>query len=195
MPADQLSPADARPSPDDVANGVLTVLTGSSVDDVAVKLWMAPIDLSDAVETYRHAGHAALAAEAANQRWFQVHVEFPDWRSAEQTAVAHLRPALRTFIDGGVIDAWWFIRKAPCWRLRLQPTHGKLPKVVASVGSFLNDLARRGLISGWHRTVYEPEAPAFGGFLGMDIAHRLFSADTANVVSYLSSSSRPHRQS
>jgi hypothetical protein len=190
MPADQLSPADARQSPDDVANGVLAVLTGSALDDVAVKLGMAPIDLADAVETYRHAGHAALAAEAANQRWFQVHVEFPDWGSAEQTAVGHLAPALRTFIDGGVIDAWWFIRKAPCWRLRLQPTHGQLAEVVASAGPVFDDLARRGLISGWHRTVYEPEVPAYGGRLGMEIAHRLFCADSANVISYLSSSSR-----
>jgi thiopeptide-type bacteriocin biosynthesis protein len=49
-------------------------------------------------------------------------------------------------------------------------------------------MAATGLVTGWRRTLYEPETVAFGGQPGMDIAHRLFCADSAGIVAYLQTS-------
>ena len=41
------------------------------------------------------------------------------------------------------------------------------------------------MISGWRRTVYEPETAAFGGRQAMNVAHDLFWTDSNNILRYL----------
>ncbi|MGH3802686.1 MAG: hypothetical protein ACRDTD_21690 [Pseudonocardiaceae bacterium] len=114
MPADQLNPGPATRvqhaptatvTPTDTAEGVLAVLSGSPLDQVAAGLGMHTADLADAVETYQQAGHAALVTQATTHDWYQVHVPFPEWATAENTAVAGLGPQLQHLQDTGVIAA------------------------------------------------------------------------------------------
>ncbi|MGH4017309.1 MAG: hypothetical protein ACRDSL_25970 [Pseudonocardiaceae bacterium] len=79
MSADQLNPSAATSAhhaptaavrPKEVAEGVLAVLAGSPLDEVAAELGMANADLSDAIETYQRAGHAALETQATARDWY-----------------------------------------------------------------------------------------------------------------------------
>jgi thiopeptide-type bacteriocin biosynthesis protein len=192
MPADQLNLSmasrtqTAARTPKETAEGVLAVLAGSPLDRVAARLGMQIADLADAVETYQQAGHAMLETQVAARDWYQVRAEFPEWATAEKTAVTGLGPQLQRLQDSGVIAAWWFIRKAPCWRLRMKPGHDvALAEMKASVNFILDGLVTAGLISRWWQNLYEPETVAFGGQLAMDIAHDLFCSDSSNILDYL----------
>jgi thiopeptide-type bacteriocin biosynthesis protein len=195
MPADQLNPSTATrahnaqtaaATPDEMAEGVLTVLAGSPLDQVAAGLSVQTADLADAIETYQQAGHAALETQAATRDWHQVHVQFPEWATAEKTTATSLGPQLQRLQDTGVIAAWWFIRKAPCWRLRMKPDYDvERAEMKTSLDSILDQLTTTDLISRWRQTLYEPETVAFGGQPGMDIAHDLFCSDSSNILAYL----------
>ncbi|MGH3828467.1 MAG: thiopeptide-type bacteriocin biosynthesis protein, partial [Pseudonocardiaceae bacterium] len=85
---------------------------------------------------------------------------------------------MRHLQDTEVVAAWWFIRKAPCWRLRLlRGPPGSSADMKASVTTVLDGLVKANLIERWWQTVYEPESAAFGGPAAMDVAHALFQAD------------------
>lgn len=159
MPADQLNLStttcahDAQTAaamPNEMAEGVLVVLAGSSLDQVVAELG-----------------------------WYQVHVQFSEWVAAKNAAATGLGPRLQRLQDTGVIAAWWFIREAPCWRLRMKPGHDvERAEMKTSANSILDGLMTAGLISRWQQTRYEPETVAFGGRSGMDIAHDLFCSDS-----------------
>ena len=57
--------------------------------------------------------------------WQQLTYTCDDWRAAENTAVAVLGPLLTTAQDKGDIASWWFIRKGPEWRVRLESPAGQ----------------------------------------------------------------------
>ncbi|MGH3997649.1 MAG: thiopeptide-type bacteriocin biosynthesis protein [Pseudonocardiaceae bacterium] len=169
-----------------MSEGVLAVLAGSPLDQVAAGLGMQTADLADAIETYQQAGHAALEIQAATRDWYQVRVQFPDWAAAEKTAATGLGPQLQRLQDTGVITAWWFIRKAPCWRLRMKPGYDvDRAELKTSSNAILDGIRTAGLISDWRQTLYEPGTVAFGGRSGMDIAHDLFCSDSSNILAYL----------
>jgi thiopeptide-type bacteriocin biosynthesis protein len=96
-----------------------------------------------------------------SHRWCQVNIAFPEWASAELTAVALLAPQLCAAEAEGLIDAWFFIRKHPRWRVRYRSAAGAGPE--ARIERHLDGLAATGHIGGWTRVVYEPEVRAFGG--------------------------------
>ena len=195
MPADQLNPSTATRAHNaqtavamlnEMVEGVLAVLAGSPLDQVAAGLGMQTADLADAIETYQQAGHAALETQAATRDWYQVRVQFPEWAAAEKAVATGLGPRLQRLQDTGVIAAWWFIRKAPCWRLRMKPGYDvERADMKTSANSILDGLTTAGLISRWRQTLYEPETVAFGGRSGMDIAHDLFCSDSSNILAYL----------
>jgi thiopeptide-type bacteriocin biosynthesis protein len=187
MPADHLKPGDTpRPTATAIAEGVLAVLAGTPVELVAASLHLAPADLTDAIETYQNGGRAALEAQATTRDWYQVHIEWPDWNAAEHVAAHELGPQLQQMQASGVVAGWWFIRKAPCWRLRLTPGQAAtVDDMQAAASAALDHLLSHGLISRWRPTVYEPETVAFGGSQGMEIAHSLFCADSANILTYV----------
>jgi thiopeptide-type bacteriocin biosynthesis protein len=192
MPDDQLTRSRAgkeqdqvasSSTPHETANSVLAVLAGVPISQAAARIHMNPADLADAVEVYQAAGYAALQAQAADRGWYQARVQFTEWDTAEHTAATGLGPHLTQMHDQGVATAWWFIRKAPCWRLRLLPGPAAT-SIKAAVRPVLDGLMARGLIEGWQETIYEPESAAFGGPAGMDIAHALFHADSRAILDY-----------
>jgi thiopeptide-type bacteriocin biosynthesis protein len=178
MPADHLTTTPRTTAPTGLNAAVLAVLAGADPSTVAAHHALGPADLDDAVRTYQAAGLAALERRAEDA-WYQVRVQFTDWAAAETVGVTTLGPALDRLRADGAVAGWWFLRKHPCWRLRL------LRADIAAVDRVLDELTGTGVIARWWPTVYEPETAAFGGPAGMDTVHDLFCADSAGVLDYL----------
>ncbi|MFH8466025.1 thiopeptide-type bacteriocin biosynthesis protein [Streptomyces sp. NPDC017991] len=180
MSADQLIPVAESPDPSPVGRAVLDVLAGGRLDEVARGAGMEPVTLSDAVEVFKQAGGEALDRQERRTNWWQFYIEFPDWPHAERTAAAHLVPLLGTLQERGTISLWWFIRKHPCWRLRVHG--GPETQVHAELGTRLDELVKEGHLTRWWPGIYEPETAAFGGASGMMNAHLLFAADSTQIL-------------
>lgn len=114
--------------------------------------------------------------------WQQVNIAFPEWSTAEQTALTFLSPFLCTVEDEGVVDAWFLIRKHPCWRVRYLAAG---TAATTRFGQELDALEAAGHITGWTTAIYEPEVHAFGGTEAMAAAHRLFHLDSRSLLAYL----------
>ncbi|MEU8178845.1 thiopeptide-type bacteriocin biosynthesis protein [Microbispora hainanensis] len=113
--------------------------------------------------------------------WRQVNVAFPNWATAEQTAVAHLAPLMTEAETEGSITAWFFIRKAPCWRVRYLPGRDAT-QADAHLRRRLEDLKSKRHIDDVRHLVYEPETHAFGGPEAMQVAHELFHRDSRHIL-------------
>jgi thiopeptide-type bacteriocin biosynthesis protein len=119
-------------------------------------------------------------------QWSQVFVRFDDWTAAEQIAATDLGSMLGEAEAAGAISSWFFVRKAPCWRLRFLPPAGAAAGAATSLAhQHLTALQQAGRIARWMETIYEPEIHAFGGPAGMDIAHELFHQDSRHILRYL----------
>ncbi|HEY9476069.1 MAG TPA: thiopeptide-type bacteriocin biosynthesis protein [Mycobacteriales bacterium] len=173
MPADRLITSP----PDRIAAGVLAVLAGADPDVTAVDCGVERADLADALLVYHAAGLAALERRVEAE-WYQVRVLFPDWSTAEAVVAEHLGPRLDQLQARSAVVGWWFLRKHPCWRIRL---HGADTAAVAAV---LDELTLAGVLTRWWPTIYEPETTAFGGPTGVHAAHDLFCADSRGVIDY-----------
>jgi thiopeptide-type bacteriocin biosynthesis protein len=115
-----------------------------------------------------------------------MYVEFTDWAASEQAAARHLAPLLHQVQASGLIIGFWFVRKHPCWRLRLGLSPGSDGHAAeAAIRPVLDGLADCGAILRWWPGVYEAEEAAFGGPSGMTIAHDLFGADSEAVLRLL----------
>ncbi|MFD5317558.1 thiopeptide-type bacteriocin biosynthesis protein [Streptomyces sp. NPDC127098] len=184
MPADRLTP-DSTDEQHGITlrnteQAVLEVLTGTPLDAAASRADLAPTELATAVHLYQQAGRHALQ-QATDPTWWQLYLQFPHWHDAEQTAVQHLAPLLNRAEAAGHITAWWYIRKRPCWRLRLCIRPGADGE--ARIGTALDDLVTAGHIERWWTGIYEPETAAFGGETSMSCAHALFHADSRAILS------------
>lgn len=171
-----------RLTPDTVQTAVLAVIAGTDLDTAAAAAGIPEEDLADAERLYRAAGSHALAT--STDPWQMIRISFADSRRAEGTLLAALAPCLDRLSAVGVIDGWWFVRKAGDWRIRLLGA-GTRHTVAMNIHPTLDQLAASGLIESWRHSVYEPEVPAFGGPTGMKITHELFIADTEGVLDYL----------
>ena len=115
-------------------------------------------------------------------QWHQIYIEFEDWADAEQAFAAHIAPLLRQAANDDVIASWWFIRKHPCWRIRVRPAPGR-DAAESFLRPALDALRARGVIAGWRPGIYDAEEAAFGGPEGMAVAHELFAADSGAAAS------------
>ncbi|MEV7778817.1 thiopeptide-type bacteriocin biosynthesis protein [Kitasatospora sp. NPDC088351] len=177
MPADHLTRPGIQATPVvQTERAVLDVLAGTPLLDAAARVHLAPSVLDDAVDRYRCAGRQALREHAGPTDWWQVLIEFTDWHTAEATAARHLHPLLADVAAGG--EGWWFIRKHPCWRIRLRADS----TVKTAVGAALDRLVADGHLRGWRTGRYEPETAAFGGPTAMEVAHQLFGADSRRIL-------------
>lgn len=173
MPPDHLTTAP----PHQVAAGVLAVLGGTGLATAATERGMDPTDLADAIQVYQAAGLAALDRRAERE-WYQTRIYFRDWTEAETIAAVHLAPDLGELQANGATTGWWFLRKHPCWRLRLRNAD---PSAVTQT---LDELTATGVLASWQPSIYEPEAAAFGGPAAIGIVHDLFCADSRGVLDY-----------
>jgi len=122
----------------------------------------------------------------AGPGWLQVYVEFTDWAASEQAAARHLAPLLHQAQTSGLTSGCWFVRKHPCWRLRLGLPPGSGGQALeALLRPALDGLVGSGAIQGWRPGIYEAEEAAFGGPSGMAVAHDLFTADSEAVLRLL----------
>jgi thiopeptide-type bacteriocin biosynthesis protein len=121
--------------------------------------------------------------------WRQVNVAFADQAAAEDIAVAQLGPLLTAAEDQGLLESWFFVRKAASWRVRYLPD-GNSSQAGAQVTDGLRALRRKGHIDDVTEVVYEPEVHAFGGTEGMAVTHRLFHADSRNLLAQLAGTER-----
>jgi thiopeptide-type bacteriocin biosynthesis protein len=111
--------------------------------------------------------------------WRQVWLRLADPRSGEHTAVTHVYPTMRRAEDSGAVTAWFFVRKQPWWRLRYLPTDRATDDLVTA------QLVAHPDVAEWTTPVYEAEEHAFGGVIGMRIAHGLFHHDSRSLLAYL----------
>ncbi|MFD7713734.1 thiopeptide-type bacteriocin biosynthesis protein [Streptomyces sp. NPDC059786] len=160
---------------------VLDVLAGVPLEKAAAGADLEPADLAAATAVYQQAGQQALARQAGPPAWQQLYLHFTDWNTAEQTVADHLLPVLDRAQADGRITGWWFIRKNPCWRLRLLPST-PTEQTPPAITDALNNLASADTIRAWWPGTYEPETAAFGGTTSMTIAHTLFHADSHAVL-------------
>ncbi|WP_233526405.1 thiopeptide-type bacteriocin biosynthesis protein [Actinomadura spongiicola] len=162
---------------------MIAVLAGASLADTATAAGLEQTDLAQAVETYRLGGRQALSEQEA-ATWRQIYVRFSDWDASEKDAVTDLAPLLHQAEAEGLISTWWFMRKHPCWRLRLRPGPAADPRQ-DPIGTALDHLAQRKTIHSWWPGVYEAETAAFGGEDGMAAAHQLFHDDSRAILRLL----------
>lgn len=177
MPTDQLAALVTDP----LTRAVDAVLAGTPASLAALKTGVDPDMLTDAVATYQAAGRTALHRHAENG-WYQVNIQFTDPAGAEMVVAGRVGPALDQLRITGAVLGWWFLRKPPGWRIRLQAAPGVDPATV--VRPLLDDLVAAD-VAAWRPAVYEPEIAAFGGTTAMDTVHELFCADSHGVLAYL----------
>ncbi|MFF3501192.1 thiopeptide-type bacteriocin biosynthesis protein [Streptomyces sp. NPDC003247] len=170
MPADRLT-ATVR--------AVLDVLSGTPLTTAASCTGLEPADLAAATAVYQEAGQQALARQAGPPAWQQLYIQFTEWEKGQQIVINHLAPVLDLAQADGRITGWWFIRKHPCWRIRLLSSDTRM--TLSPVTDVLNALTTAGLLT-WWPGIYEPETAAFGGTTSMAIAHTLFCADSHAVL-------------
>lgn len=175
MPANQLTdiPTEA------LHTAVQASLSESNIADVAARFAISEPHLRDAVDTFRAAGLAAL--DQRLDPWTDLRLELSCWDQLETTLRDSITPAL----DATPHKGWWFLRKHPCIRVRMQHAD---PHAIAVA---LDGLAHHGHLARWWFTVYEPETAAFGGAKAMSAVHDLFNADSRGVLSYLAQSAPP----
>jgi thiopeptide-type bacteriocin biosynthesis protein len=173
MPPDHLSTA-----PYQLGAAVQAVLADTDLNTAAANHALDPTELDEALQTYHAAGLAALE-QRAEHAWYQVHVEFLDWSTAETIGATPLEPRLADLQARGNLGGWWFLRKHPCWRLRLHDADN------TAINRLLDELATTGAVARWWPTIYEPETAAFGGTPGMNTIHDLFCADSRGVLDYV----------
>jgi thiopeptide-type bacteriocin biosynthesis protein len=161
-----------------VADAVLAILAGRDLAEVAATSGIAPDDLADAAQAYHAAGIMALE-QGETARWHQVRVRPGGQKPPELTLATVVGPLLDTVVASGSSGGWWYMNKPPGWRIRLRDTQPDL------VSQLFDDLTAAGTITAWSPAIYEPEAAAFGGTTGMDIAHDLFCADTSGILAYI----------
>ena len=167
------------PDSSTIEQAILAVLTGTPLTEAAGRAQTSPEHLAVATERYRDAGRSALDPQLGD--WHQVNIEFTDYSTAERTFRAYLLPALHTRLVG----AWWFVRKYPCWRVRVQPGPGtRVEDAVAHLTEVLDNALFLGVAKRWWPFLYEPETIAFGGPYGMTLAHTLFHTDSVGVLNY-----------
>jgi thiopeptide-type bacteriocin biosynthesis protein len=113
--------------------------------------------------------------------WHQLHLRLTDYAQPDAAGRA-LGTALAHAQDEGALGAWWFIRKAPCWRLRFQPGADAGGTAADSVEHILDQLREHGHLTAYTQTIYEAETHAFGGLAVMDLAHQLFHQDSRYLL-------------
>ncbi|MEV0188287.1 thiopeptide-type bacteriocin biosynthesis protein [Kitasatospora purpeofusca] len=175
---------DPPAAPALLEKAVLAALAGTPLPTAATLAGL-PVDaMMHALDLYRAAGLAALTDHTTEYgSWVQVYVHPASWPHAERDLAAHLGPYLRQAENSGTVYAWWYVRKHPCWRIRLHSGPATTTEALREeVGRRLDALQREGVTTAWWPGIYEPETAALGGPFGIATAHALFHTDSRAVL-------------
>ena len=110
--------------------------------------------------------------------------------AADRVLVEGIGPLVERLAQAGVIERWFFIRyrdSEPHLRVRLiGPPQRLVGEALPHLRTLADSLLERGVI--WRMTfdTYEREVERFGGPEGMDLAERVFHADSIAVLRLLS---------
>jgi len=119
----------------------------------------------------------------ADSQWADLAVSFDllglEWLSLFSS---DLVDRVRSWIDEGWADRFYFLHKPPGLRMRFRV---RCDRLLPEVERFLDEKAATHCLESWHRGLYESESYRFGGELGMDIAHEFFTAESLVVLAYL----------
>jgi thiopeptide-type bacteriocin biosynthesis protein len=106
--------------------------------------------------------------------------------TADQVLVQLIDPLVRSALDSGAADRWFFIRYGdPDWHLRVR-LHGDpdrlrsevLPRLQQGAAALLDD----GRLWRLQFDTYEREVERYGGDRGIDLAEQIFAADSDAVL-------------
>ncbi|CAO5178786.1 O-methyltransferase [Frankia sp. AiPs1] len=119
----------------------------------------------------------------AGTAWRQLNLRLTDYTQPDAAGRA-LGSALARAQDEGTLVTWWFIRKAPHWRLRLLPAPTTDNTATDAMIGILDLLREHGHLTGHTQAIYEAETQAFGGPIAMDVAHQLFHEDSRYLLTH-----------
>lgn len=125
-----------------------------------------------------------LARHRNAPRWVYLRLGTASWqRHALITGV--ILPVMRALLGENAISQWWWLQKTdilgPCIRLRMQTTANASRSLSDDIGARFADAGLMVSVP-----VYDPEVRLFGGPSGMDLAHRIFCADSAFLAKWMS---------
>jgi len=109
--------------------------------------------------------------------------------SADMVLSEAVRPLVAEAVRSGAADRWFFIRYSdPDWhiRLRLHGNHRKLVSdVLPAMHELLQPLVKDGLVWRVQLDTYEREVERYGGAEGIELAERIFHADSEACLAVL----------
>lgn len=97
-------------------------------------------------------------------------------------------PLVERAIETGAADRWFFLRYGdPHWHLRVRfgGDAQRLQALVGAIGEQLEPELREGRIWRWQLDTYEREIERYGGPAGIELAERIFHADSEAVLAAL----------
>lgn len=108
--------------------------------------------------------------------------------TADTLMVQALQPLVASLRREGALAGWFFIRYGdPDWhvRLRLKADPQLTPGLVSALHQALEPWLLDGRVWRWVLDTYQPEVERYGGPVGIELAERLFEADSDAVASIL----------
>jgi thiopeptide-type bacteriocin biosynthesis protein len=140
-----------------------------------------PAELASLRELFVAAGTEAVARAVSPPQWLQVGVRFHDHVQHARFLHERLGHVVGGWLDDGTIDRFSFMNKDPGCRLRFRckdPEAGFRERLMTFLEREVADERAIGL----ERGTYEPEAHQFGGTLGLELCHELFTLESRAVL-------------
>ncbi|MEU7178352.1 MULTISPECIES: thiopeptide-type bacteriocin biosynthesis protein [Streptomyces] len=150
-----------------------------------------PDGLLPAAEVFLGAGLPALRAADRPHAW----LEYRLLTSPAATGAPHLYAALlgtvRELLAERTVEDFFFVHKTPGLRVRFQTRPDLRERAAGLLARTWDDWRARGILTGVHHAVYEPEQHLFGGPESMRSVHRVFTADSLVWLRHLSLAQPP----
>jgi lantibiotic biosynthesis protein len=127
-----------------------------------------------------------------NAEWHFLKLYVPK-DTIDKTLVDEVAPLMLQIEAESLADLWFFIRyedPAPHLRLRCRPREGAAEPLAQALLSWASGLYRSGHVARFAFDRYEREVARYGGAEGMDIAERIFDADSKLVLALFQLQSR-----